>query len=109
MAKEQDRKPAFEQFMEGVNSLLADRRFREILMELDAANGEDVVSLLAPDPAAFLRYRGVQIPQDFRFSVEKHPEAVPTGVGLHINCYCLQICWLRWCVWICICRAGVAS
>lgn len=35
--KEQDRKPAFEKFMEGVNGLLGDRRFREVLLELDEA------------------------------------------------------------------------
>jgi hypothetical protein len=109
MAKEQDRKPAFEKFMEGVNGLLADRHFREVLMELDAAQGEDALSLLGPDPAAFLRYRGVQLPQDFRFSVESHGEAATTGVGIHITCYCLRICWWRWCISICICRVGTAS
>jgi hypothetical protein len=80
--KEQDRKPAFEKFMEGVNGLLADRHFRQVLMELDAAEKEETLSLLAPDPAAFLRYRGVQVPQDFRFSVKTHSEATATGGGL---------------------------
>ena len=65
MVKEHDRKAAFDYFMENANRLLADRQLREVLMELDE-EGEEAVSQLAPDPAAFLRHRGVQIPEDFR-------------------------------------------
>lgn len=110
--KEQDRRPAFDRFMEGVNRLLADRNFREVLMELDAEE-EEAVSLLAPDPAAFLRYRGVEIPEDFRLSVEKTSEAATTGGattgGNRTVCYCLRICWWRWCITICICRIVSAT
>jgi hypothetical protein len=97
--KEQDRGEAFEKFMGGVSGLLADRNFREVLLELDR-EGEEAASLLAPDPAAFLRQRGVEIPQDFRLSVEKAIE----GEVRQTVCFCLRICWWRWCVTICICR-----
>ncbi len=107
MMKEYDRRPAFEKFMEGVNRLLADRNFREVLLEIDTEE-EEALSLLAPDPAAFLRHRGVQIPEDFRLSVEKHSEAATTG-GNRTVCYCLRICWWRWCVTICICRIVFAA
>ena len=70
MAEERDGKPAFDYFMDNVNRLLADQHFREVLRELDEGRKE-TLSLLASDPAAFLRYRGVQIPQDFRVSVKK--------------------------------------
>jgi len=103
--KDYDRQPAFEKFIEGVNRLLADQKFREVLMEIDKEE-EEAISLLAPDPAAFLRYRGVQIPQDFRLSVEEHSEAATTGTGTgkRTVCYCLEICWWRWCIRICICK-----
>jgi hypothetical protein len=106
--KEQDEKAAFEKFLQGVNGLLGDRHFRDVLLELNGAK-EDAVSLLTPDPAAFLKYRGIQIPEDFRFSVEKHPAAATTGTGLKIDCYCLQICWLRWCIWICSCKVATGA
>ena len=107
--KDEDRSEAFDRFMEGVNGLLSDRNFREILQELDR-EGEEAASLLAPDPAAYLRHRGVQIPEDFRLSVERRAEgeaAVGTGTGgggRRVVCYCLRICWWRWCIEICICR-----
>ena len=106
--KTQDGKPAFEKFLEGMNGLLGDRHFREVLLELDGANAE-TLSQLAHDPAAFLRYRGVRVPEDFRFSLAKHPEPASRGLDLRIDCRCLQICWLRWCVWICACRVATAS
>ncbi len=49
------------------------------LMEITAEE-EEAISVLAPDPAALLRYRGVQIPEDFRLSMEKHAEAA-TAAG----------------------------
>jgi hypothetical protein len=116
--KDEDRSEAFDRFMEGVNGLLADRTFREVLLELDR-EGEEAASLLASDPAAFLKFRGVQIPEDFRLSVEKRVEgeataaAVGTGPGTDLGpgtrqprvvCYCLKICWWRWCIEICVCR-----
>lgn len=109
--KDDDRSEAFEKFMEGVNGLLGDRSFREVLLELDR-EGEEAASLLAPDPAAFLKQRGVQIPEDFRFSVERRideervgaGEGIGTGTRRRVVCYCLRVCWWRWCVEICICR-----
>lgn len=101
--KDYDRRAAFDHFMENVNRLVADRHFRDVLMDLDA-EGEEAVSLLAPDPAAYLRHQGVQIPQDFRLSVDKTTEAAPTTGGSRTVCYCLRICWWRWCITICICR-----
>lgn len=112
MVKEHDRKAAFDYFMENANRLLADRQLREVLMELDE-EGEEAVSQLAPDPAAFLRHRGVQIPEDFRLSVHKTAEPAATkgggGGGGQTICYCLRICWWRWCVQICICRIVVIA
>jgi len=54
----------------GISRLQADPHFREVLRELDEG-WKETFSLLASDPAAFLRYRGVQIPQDFRVSVKQ--------------------------------------
>lgn len=105
MVKEYDRRPAFDKFMENVNRLLADKNLREVLMELDTEEGE-AVSLLAPDPAAFLRHRGVKIPEDFRLSVTEQVEAAPRGQTV---CYCLRICWWRWCITICICKIVTTS
>jgi hypothetical protein len=98
--RERDRTEGFQKFTEGVTALLGDENFREVLVELDA-EGEEAASLLAPDPAAFLRQRGVEIPQDFRLSVEKSSQG---GAGGRTVCYCLRICWWRWCISICICR-----
>jgi hypothetical protein len=70
MAEQRDGRAPFDYFMENVNRLLADQHFREVLRELDEGKKE-TLSLLASDPTAFLRYRGVQIPQDFRISVKK--------------------------------------
>lgn len=79
--KDEDRSEAFEKFMEGVNGLLADRSFREVLLELDR-EGKEAASLLAPDPAAFLKQHG-QIPEDFRLSVERRiDDETGTGEGI---------------------------
>ena len=80
MAKERDGKGAFDYFMDNVTRLQADQRFREVLRELDEGRKE-TLSLLASDPAAFLRYRGVQIPQDFRVSVKKRPHDAAAQAG----------------------------
>jgi len=64
MAEERDGRAPFDYFMENVNRLIADQHFREVLRELDEGKKE-TLSLLASDPTAFLRYRGVQIPQIF--------------------------------------------
>lgn len=108
--KDDDRSEAFDKFMEGVNGLLTDRTFREVMLELDR-EGEEAAGILASDPAAYLKYRGVQIPEDFRLSVERRIEeeaaAAGTGTGTggrRVVCYCLEICWWRWCVKFCICR-----
>jgi hypothetical protein len=104
-----DRKAALDDFMENVSRLLADRHFREVLTELDEKR-EDTLSLLAPDPATFLRDRGVQIPQDFRLSVDMRSEAATGGGGgWQRGCICLVICRGAWCVWICLCRVVAAS
>jgi hypothetical protein len=100
MVTQDDRKAGFDKFMEGVDGLLSDRNFREVLLELDA-EGEEAASLLAPDPAAFLKARGVDIPEDFRLSVNKREEK---GAQRRTVCYCLRICWWRWCISICVCR-----
>jgi hypothetical protein len=100
MMKEADRTEAFDKFMEGVGGLLGDRNFREVLQELDR-EGEEAASLLAPDPAAFLRQRGVRIPEDFRLSVVQEAKE---AVGTRLVCYCLEVCWWRWCIRICFCR-----
>ncbi|MGA9162724.1 MAG: hypothetical protein WB297_17910, partial [Actinomycetota bacterium] len=71
--RDEDKTELFEKFMEGVSGLLADRKFREVLTELER-EGEEAASLLASDPAAFLKHRGVQIPEDFRLSVERQIE-----------------------------------
>jgi hypothetical protein len=98
---------AFDYFMENVNRLLADQHLREVLRELDEGRKE-TLSLLASDPAAFLRYRGVQIPQDFRVSVKKtSKEEVASnggGGGRIIICDCVEFCFLGWCSILCYCR-----
>jgi hypothetical protein len=97
--KDQDRTKAFDKFMEETNKLFADPKLREVLHELDA-EGEEAFDLLAPDPAAFLRYRGVKIPPDYRITVEQ--QEVERQKGGSTTAYCLRICWWRWCITICI-------
>jgi hypothetical protein len=100
MTEERDGRAAFDYFMENVNRLLADEHFREVLRELDEGRKESL-SLLASDPAAFLRYRGVQIPQDFRISVKKTSKDAAThggGQGHIIICDCVEVCFLRYCM-----------
>jgi hypothetical protein len=105
----EDRKATLDDFMENVNRLSADRHFREVLAELDE-NREDTLSLLAPDPATFLRDRGVQIPQDYRLSVDmRHEAATGGGGGWGRTCVCLVICRGRWCFYICVCRVVASS
>jgi hypothetical protein len=96
--RERDREEAFEKFTKGVSALLGDENFREVMLELDA-EGEEVASRLAPDPAAFLRQRGVRIPEDFRLSLETRLAGRDGGF-----CYCIVICYLWWCFWWCTCR-----
>jgi hypothetical protein len=106
MAEERDGRAAFDYFMENVNRLLADQHFREVLRELDEGRKE-TLSLLASDPAAFLRYRGVQIPQDFRVSLKRTSNDAAThggGEGYIIVCDCLEVCFLRYCTILCYCR-----
>jgi hypothetical protein len=72
MAEERDGNAAFDYFMDNVSRIQADKHFREVLREFGEGRKE-TLSLFASDPAAFLRYRGVQIPQDFRVSVKRRP------------------------------------
>ena len=118
MAEQRDGTAPFDYFMENVNRLLADQHFREVLRELDEGNKE-TLSLLASDPTAFLRYRGVQIPQDFRISVKKTFKDAAThepvtrakieeirgggGGGHIIICDCIEVCFLRYCSILCYC------
>jgi hypothetical protein len=107
MVEEQDGKSAFDYFWENVKRLQADQHFREVLRELDERRKE-TLSLLVSDPAAFLRYRGVEIPQDFRVSVKRTVEDAAThgsgaGQGLEIICDCIVICFLRYCAIYCDC------
>ncbi len=96
----------FDYFMDNLTRLHADQHFREVLRELGEGRKE-TLSLLASDPAAFLRYRGVQIPQDFRVSVKKRPhdaDARGGGQGYFIVCDCIEVCFLRWCSILCTCN-----
>ncbi len=118
MAKEREKMATFDYFMENLNRLQTDQRFREVLRELDEGKKE-TLSLLASDPVAFLRYRGVQIPQDFRISVKKtfkdaatHEPLTraeieeirgPGGGGYIIICDCIEVCFLRYCSIFCYC------
>lgn len=97
--REYDRTEAFEKFLGNVNKLLGDATLREVLQELDK-EGAEAFELLAPDPAAYLRYRGVKIPEDYRVTVEQRAEA--SAKGTTTTAYCLRICWWRWCITICI-------
>jgi hypothetical protein len=101
--KEADRTRAFSSFLDTVNRLLADESLREVLRELDA-EGEEAFDLLATDPASFLRFQGVDIPDGYRVAVTRQPEpeTAAAGKGTTTTAYCLRICWWRWCVTICI-------
>lgn len=106
MTQEPDGRAPFDYFMENLNLLLADQHFREVLRELDEGRKE-TLSLLASDPAAFLRYRGVQIPNDFRVSIKKTSSEAATnggGQGNIIVCDCIEFCFLRYCTIFCYCR-----
>lgn len=107
MASEHDRKAPLDYFLDNVNRLQTDPRFREILRELDEGQKE-TLNLLASDPSAFLRYRGVQIPDGFRVSFKKRPhdDARPVGGGGGgpiILCDCIEVCFLRYCSILCYC------
>lgn len=97
--KDYDRTDALEKFLGNVNALLGDATLREVLQELDK-EGEEAFELLAPDAAAYLRYRGVKLPEDYRVTVEQHAEKAAKGTTT--TAYCLRICWWRWCITICI-------
>lgn len=102
--KDIDRTKAFNSFLDNVNRLLADEKLREVLHELDT-EGEEAFDLLETDPAAFLRFQGVAIPEDYRVSVTRQPQPeskAATKGGTTTTSYCLRICWWRWCITICI-------
>lgn len=99
--KDIDRTKPFNAFLDNVSRLLADDKLREVLHELDS-EGEEAFDLLATDPAAFLRYQGVAIPDDYRVSVTRQPEEAAATKGTTATIYCLRICWWRWCFTICI-------
>ena len=108
MENEHDDRSAFDYFWDNANRLQADQNFREVMRELDEGR-QETLSLLVSDPAGFLRFRGIQIPQDFRVSVKRTVEAVAapgggTGTGHEIRCDCIVICFLRYCGIICTCR-----
>lgn len=108
MAEDQDGRSAFDYFWENVNRLQADQHFREVLREL-AEGRKDTLSPLVSDPAAFLRYRGVQLPQDFRVSVKRTvedaaPDGSGAGQGHGIICDCIVICFLQYCAIYCDCE-----
>jgi hypothetical protein len=100
-----DGKSAFDYFMDNITRIQANQEFREVLRELDEGRNE-TLSLFASDPAAFLRYRGVEIPSDFRVSAKKRPhDAAAQGGGGHIIiCDCVELCFLRYCVIYCYCK-----
>ena len=107
MAEESDRRAAFDYFWENVSRLQADENFREVLRELGEGRKE-TLSLLASDPAAFLRHRGVQLPEDFRVSVKRTREDAAThgnvgSQGYIIICDCIEVCFLRYCTIFCYC------
>jgi hypothetical protein len=108
MDEEHNEGSAFDYFWDNVNRLQADQHFREVLRELDEGRKE-TLSLLVSDPAAFLRYRGVEIPQDFRVSTKRTLEDAAThgggaGQGFEIICDCIVICFLRYCAIYCRCE-----
>jgi hypothetical protein len=106
MVTEHDKNPTFETFLEGVNHLLADRNLRDVLGELDASE-EGTVSLLSADPAALLVYRGVEIPEGFRISVDQASADVAKGTTT--TRYCVRICAWRWCFEICFTKTTTTS
>ncbi len=99
------REKAFGAFLQNANRLLADERLREVLTEIDAS-GRDALEQLGPDATAALRFRGVDIPQDYRVElvedVEDAAAAAKKGKGTSTTKYCLRICWWRWCVEVCV-------
>lgn len=109
MAEERDERSAFDYFWDNAQRLQADQSFREVLRELDEGR-QDTLSLLVSDPAGFLSFRGIQIPQDFRVSVKRTFEHVAApgggggGTGHEITCDCIVICFLRYCGIVCSCR-----
>jgi hypothetical protein len=106
MAEERNGRAAFDYFMQNVSRLLADQNFRDVLNELDDGRKE-TFALLSNDPAAFLRSRRVEIPHDFRVSVNKTSKDAAThggGGGHIIICDCVEVCFLRWCAIICYCN-----
>ena len=107
MEEERGERSAFDYFWDNTHRLQADQNFREVMRELDEGRKE-TLSLLVSDPAGFLRFRGIQIPQDFRVSVKRTVEQVAPGggggSGHEIVCDCIVICFLRYCGIICTCR-----
>jgi len=102
--KDIDRSAALDTFLDHAGRLLTDVRLREVLHELDT-EGEEAFDLLAVDPAAFLRYQGVEIPDGYRISATRQAEPDSTAAatkGTTTTAYCLRICWWRWCITICI-------
>lgn len=109
MADEEHGDTAFDYFWEHVARLQASRHFRDVLKELDEGRKE-TLSLLVSDPATYLRYRGVDVPQDFRVSVKRTFQDAAThgtgggGQGHIIICDCVEVCFLRYCTIYCYCR-----
>jgi hypothetical protein len=106
-----ERKAAFTTFLEGVNRLSSDARFQEILFEFDT-RGEEAARFAMTDPAGYLKLRGVEVPDGFKVSVERREAAAPGdgngGGGGGTTCYCLVICFLWWCWYVCYCRVEPA-
>jgi hypothetical protein len=108
MAEERDGKDPFDYFLDTMIGLESDPRFRQVLREIDEGKKE-TLNLLASDPGAFLRYRGVEVPQDFRVSVKKRPhddvaKGGGGGQGPIIICDCIEVCFLRYCRILCYCK-----
>ena len=105
MAEALDGKSIYDYFMDNVSRIQSDQHFRDVMRELDEGQNE-TLSLLASDPAAFLRYRGIQLPEDFRVAVKKKPHDVArpgNGGDIIIICHCIEICFLRYCAIYCSC------
>jgi hypothetical protein len=108
MAEERDGRDALDYFLDNMTRLQSDQRFRQVLRELDEGKKE-TLNLLGSDPGAFLRYRGIEIPQDFRVSVKTRPhddvaKAGGGGQGPIIICDCIEVCFLRYCQIFCYCK-----